>query len=85
MLILLKKQDIDGGNPYLTEENSGLTLVVQNIREGVQVRNCMRLIMRCAGLGEPPCLNQQFYLAEPRLCQFSPWEEGALRIQVGGV
>ena len=55
---------------WLRKTLAGLTLVAQNIREGVQVGNCMRSIMRCVGLREPPSLHQQFYLQEPGLRQF---------------
>ena len=63
-----KLRNEDGTSSHIREN---LTLGMQNIREGVQVRNCMRPIMRCAGLGGSlPCVHQQFFQAGPRLRQF---------------
>ena len=44
--IWMGKPIFDWGKLWLADPEA-----MQNIREGVQVRNCMRLIMRCAGLG----------------------------------
>ena len=47
-----KLRNEDGTSSHFREN---LTLGMQNIRVCVQVRNCMRPIMRCAGLrGKPP-------------------------------